>query len=81
MMASRPGDPPLFDTEAVTPSAKKKLTAAKFDIYARAYTDADLGKAGASVYRVLMYAVEKAGPTGRFWKQARPIAGEIGMDM
>ena len=42
-MASRPGDPPLFDTEAVTPSTKKKLTEAaakKLGRYKWAFIDA-----------------------------------------
>ena len=80
LMASRPGDPPLFDTEAVTPSAKKKLTAAKFKLLALAYSHEDLRKAGASVYSVLMYAVEKADADGRFWKKVSTIAREVGID-
>jgi len=79
-MASPPGSPSLFDTEAVTPSAKKKLAAAKFKLLALAYSHEDLRKAGASVYRVLMYAVEKAGDDGRFWKKVSTIAREVGID-
>jgi len=76
-MASRPGGSSLFDTEAVTPSSKKKLTAAKFKLLARACIDNDLG--AGSVYRVLFYAVEKAGAGGRFWKKNGDIADDLGI--
>lgn len=61
-----------------TARSKKKLTAAKFKLLARASTDNDLG--AGSVYRVLIYAVEKADATGRFWKKNSTIAREIGID-
>ena len=76
-MASPPGSSSLFDTEAVTPSSKKKLTAAKFKLLARACIDNDLG--AGSVYRVLFYAVEKAGAGGRFWKKNSDIADDLGI--
>ena len=79
-MASPPGSSSLFDTEADSPPAKKKLTAAKFKLLARAYSHEDLRKAGASVYSVLMYAVEKADADGRFWKKVSTIAREVGID-
>jgi len=77
-MASRPGGFSLFDTEAVTPSAKKKLTAAKHKLLARACIDNDLG--AGSVYRVLIYSIEKANSYGAFWKKNSTIAREIGID-
>ena len=77
-MTSRPGDPPLFETEAVTPSAKKNLTAAKHKLLARSVTDNNLG--AGSVYRVLIYSIEKANSYGAFWKKNSTIAREIGID-
>ena len=67
-----------FKKPDTTARSKKKLTAAKFKLLARAYTDNDLG--AGSVYRVLIYAVEKADATGRFWKKNSTIAREIGID-
>jgi len=75
-MVLRPGTRSPFD--GIAPSEKKKLTAAKFKLLARACADNDLG--AGSVYRVLIYSIEKANGHGAFWKKNSTIAREVGID-